>query len=804
MLRRGRFAQRVRWIVLMGAVCCLLAPTASAAERYALQFDGVDDYVDIGPWPELTSQVMAQPVTYEFWVSSTNTTDIMTLIGAVNTDDSTFYRISLNMDGLRVSQPGGIKILQRDASGVFFRGGTASGLNTGITNGEWHHMALVFDANMGSLAIYVDGVSQELSFLDAATPTNVTDFEYPIVPLGARNVRGVLDQNFQGLLSEVRIWNHARTEAEIQATMGVALSTQPEGLLGYWPLNEGQGAIAYDNSGNGRDGVLAGPVWTTEAAPVVQPFAFLPTPADGAVDVPPDTVLSWTVSEDGGSQNVYLGLDFEDVNAADVSEPLGILVVQGQTATTYAPPGGLGFGQTYYWRIDEVGGDEKGLVWSFTVEPMGYPLAGEHITATASSSSREDAGPENTVNGSGLDADDRHSTASKDMWLSDTVGAGESAWIQYEFDKVYAFHQMLVWNHNTDTEPLIGFGIKEAIVESSLDGVTWTAVGDAQGFGQATGSADYTTDTVVEMGGAVARYVRITPVSSWGGFIPQYGLSEVRFLCVPMAARDPSPADGAADVELDAVLEWRSGRQAASHDVYLGLDADALDLAGTPAETTLPPANLQLGTAYYWRVDEVNEADAVSVWEGDLWNFSTREFLTVDDFEGYDNADNVIYETWIDGWVNGSGSTVGYLTEPFAETSIVHGGRQSMPLEYLNSVAPYYSEAERDLGGVDWTTGGADTLRLYVYGSAGNAAATLYVAVEDVSGSVAVASHPDQTVVTTEAWQEWAIPLADLGGVNLAAVRMIYVGVGDRDNPASGGSGLVFVDDIARGRPAGD
>ena len=46
------------------------------------------------------------------------------------------------------------------------------------------------------------------------------------------------------------------------------------------------------------------------------------------------------------------------------------------------------------------------------------------------------------------------------------------------------------------------------------------------------------------------------------------------------------------------------------------------------------------------------------------------------------------------------------------------------------------------------------------------------------------------------------IPYSDLAGVNLNSVAMIYVGVGDRDNPTSGGAGTIFVDDIGYGRPA--
>ena len=115
--------------------------------------------------------------------------------------------------------------------------------------------------------------------------------------------------------------------------------------------------------------------------------------------------------------------------SASRTDPRGVLISQGQAADTY-DPAALEFGQTYYWRVDEVDAAPdpppfKGAVWSFTVEPYAYPL--RNITATASSA-QAGMGPENTINGSGLDAADQHSIDLKQMWLS--AGA-QPNWIQY-------------------------------------------------------------------------------------------------------------------------------------------------------------------------------------------------------------------------------------------------------------------------------------------------------------------------------------------------------------------------------------
>jgi hypothetical protein len=84
----------------------------------------------------------------------------------------------------------------------------------------------------------------------------------------------------------------------------------------------------------------------------------------------------------------------------------------------------------------------------------------------------------------------------------------------------------------------------------------------------------------------------------------------------------------------------------------------------------------------------------------------------------------------------------------------------------------------------------------------GNDIAPLYVALEDTSGNVAVVTHPDASIVGRSGWNAWLIPYGDLTGVNLSRVAIMYIGVGDRDNPTAGGTGLVFIDDIGYGHPA--
>ena len=511
---------------------------------------------------------------------------------------------------------------------------------------------------------------------------------------------------------------------------------------------------------------------------IVDPrLATAPNPPDGAVDVSQTPVLSWTGYDLAAAHNVYFSENRDDVT----SGAAGALIADGITETQVAP-GQLAFETTYYWRVDEVNGAPDnavftGNVWSFTTEPFAYPV--ENIVATSNATSNPGEGPENTINGSGLDESDAHSTAAADMWLA-TPGA-DPTYIQYEFGRVYQLYEMQVWNYNAEFELVLGFGCRDVTVEYSADGDEWTLLGDVT-FAQATAESSYLPNTTVDFQGAAARYVRLT-VNGGFGANAQYGLSEVRFLYTPAHARLPQPADDATDVSIATELAWRAGRDAAAHEVSLGTGPDTLNPLGSADQPSYNPGPLDLGTTYYWRVDEVNEAEAVPLWEGDVWQFTTEASLMVDDFESYNNDDNLIYDAWIDGWINGSGSTVGYLSEPFAETEIVHSGLQSLPLFYDNRNVTT-SEADLALD-QDWTASGIGSLTLYFHGDAGNTAAQLYVKINDTR----IDYDGPATDLTVESWQPWTFSLSAVA--DLASVRGLTIGI-----EGAGADGVLYIDDI--------
>ena len=290
----------------------------------------------------------------------------------------------------------------------------------------------------------------------------------------------------------------------------------------------------------------------------------------------------------------------------------------------------------------------------------------------------------------------------------------------------------------------------------------------------------------------------------------------------------PYPHDGAVNVTQSLLLSWLPGGFGLYHDVYFGEDEEAAADATTESTevycgrqsaemTTFDPGPLKWDTTYYWRIDEVNAANARSPWAGKVWNFTMVDYIlvfVVDDFERYtyhDTADDIhIWKVWIDGYDNGTGSQVGYMMPPFCERRIVHGGHKSMPLFYDNDGTVYegsdferqalvYSETVRTFDRFwDWTINDADTLTLYFRGEADNDPETLYVGVEDRAGRMAVATHPDADALLTTEWQKWHVSLEDMQavGVDLTTVLKIYIGVGNRDNPQPGGAGKIYIDDI--------
>jgi len=182
----------------------------------------------------------------------------------------------------------------------------------------WHHVALIIDADDNTLTLYLDGsvVGETPGVILRPSDLGVTTNNW----LGRS--QWPPDAYFMGSLDDFRIYNKVLTEEELR------------------PL-------------------------------ISPPWAWRPSPSDNAtISVAPKPILTWMPGRYADKHDVYFGTDETAVTDANRTNPLDVLVSQNQDPCSYDPCA-VDFGQTYYWRIDEVNMTEdpniwKGYVWSFT------------------------------------------------------------------------------------------------------------------------------------------------------------------------------------------------------------------------------------------------------------------------------------------------------------------------------------------------------------------------------------------------------------------------------------------------------
>ena len=239
----------MRTVTLALAALFVLPASLRAQNVSAVAFDGVDDYADGG-----TSSVF-------------NITDALTLEAWVKVDpvqNNTFGRIIDKFDlvagtGYNLISNSGhlwMEIFYDDGGG----GGSFGVYGNAINDGVWHHVAGVFTGD--TIQLYIDGLSD-----NGGSGGTVT-----IIP--SANNLGIGNnwdgQNYlplHGDIDEVRIWNVARSAAQILAYKDSCLYGNEAGLVGYWRLDENTGTIAYDLTSNGNDLTLGnGAAWSTDLA----------------------------------------------------------------------------------------------------------------------------------------------------------------------------------------------------------------------------------------------------------------------------------------------------------------------------------------------------------------------------------------------------------------------------------------------------------------------------------------------------------------------------------------------------------
>ncbi|MBW7990752.1 MAG: LamG domain-containing protein [Planctomycetes bacterium] len=554
--------------------------------------------------------------------------------------------------------------------------------------GSWQHWAMVKNADTGDQMVYLNGVLW-LSGTGMTRPmTGVTKFTIGTKP-------SLAEGWYYGMMDDVRLYDHPLSEDEILAVM------------------EGAGA-GY-------------------------PYALGPSPADGSMHFDTWANLSWRAGDFAVSHDVYMGENFDDVDAGAESTFQGnqsaIFFVAGFPG--FAFPDGLVPGTTYYWRIDEVNDTEpnspwKGDIWSFMIPPK-----------TAYFPDPADSGEAVAVNGS----------------LSWTPGFGAKLHTVYfgdNFDDVSNAAGGLPQGGTTytpgelDQAKTYYWRVDEFDAIETYTGDVWsfTTEGAVAALNPSNGAVDVTQ----------------TPVLTWA---PGLGASHEVYFGADAASLELKGSGNLGSESYEpGQIEWNT-------TYYWRVD----EANATNADSPWTGPLWSFTTANFLIIDD---------------------FESYNDNDPADPESNRIFNAWLDGFDNPAinGSVVGNANPPFAEQSIVNGGLQSMPLAYDNAVGK--SEATLTLtANRDWTVNGVTTLTIWFRGNSANAAEPLYAALN--GGTAVTNDNPDAAQSTT--WTEWNIDLQAFGA-NLSNVNTLTIGLGNSANPVAGGAGMMYFDDIRLYPPA--
>ncbi len=207
----------------------------------ALNFNGTSTY--IAPTSTTNIPVGNSPYTIEAWIKPNGAPANLGIIGWGT------YGSTNQVNAFRLDNSGGIF--------NYWWGNDLYVAPTGFNlyDGSWHHLAATYDGI--TRAIYVDGVMKNS---DAPTGLNVSGTSNLAIGLTAPS----LNEYFNGSMDEVRVWNYARTQCQINNSMNCELAPSDRTGLGlYYKFNEGiAGAnnstitTLIDSSGNGNNGTL--------------------------------------------------------------------------------------------------------------------------------------------------------------------------------------------------------------------------------------------------------------------------------------------------------------------------------------------------------------------------------------------------------------------------------------------------------------------------------------------------------------------------------------------------------------------
>ena len=214
--------------------------TSGGTLANVLQFDGKDDYVDIPPDPSLD---VTDGYTIEAWIKPA-------ALGGRLVDKG----IGGQSEGFTLdTYPQNLRFINK---------GTSLSSPEPLAIGTWQHVAVIFENSADGAKLLIDG-----EVVQTATPSQIGSITDLPVRLGSQ--ADALRSLYTGEMAEVRIWNVPRSPEEIKQARYHHLKKDEPGLAGYWPLNEGGGAIATDQSSQDNPGTINGASWQESDLPLV-------------------------------------------------------------------------------------------------------------------------------------------------------------------------------------------------------------------------------------------------------------------------------------------------------------------------------------------------------------------------------------------------------------------------------------------------------------------------------------------------------------------------------------------------------
>jgi len=469
-----------------------------------------------------------------------------------------------------------------------------------------------------------------------------------------------------------------------------------------------------------------------------------PRPRDGVIDVPQDAVLSWRPGTYADKHDVYFGKVLDDVKEASRTNPQDVLVGQNQEDITYDPPGPLEFGQTYYWRVDELNDLDpnspwKGNVWSFTVI--------DHFIVD--------------------DFEDYNDFSPHEIF---------STWIDgYEVETNGA-----LIGHDAD------FTKGEHIAETTI--VHWGKQ-SMPFYYDNSGLANYSETERAFSPAQDWTREGVGVLSLWFRGHPPYvgGFTEGPAGTYTMTA---SGADiwGNAD-QFHFAWKQVSGAASIVAKVESVQNTNEFAKAGVMIRDTL-----EAGSA--------NASLLITPENGVRFQFRNTTGGSTDRFfvEGITAPQWVKLERTVGGLVRAYYSADGKTWTQLNLTTVAMGTPMYIGLALTSHDSALTCEAKFS----NVTSNGTGQWVNQDIGMLSNEAEPMYVTVKDGGGTAATVYHDDLNTALINSWTEWNIDLKEFSdaGVVLTDVSKLSIGFGGADNPQPGGSGLVFFDDIRLYRPS--